>query len=281
MRINLVVVWWKERWGLQGPHFTTAAKSLFLHPARLLLAWANLSLTFLLCRNIWLPANMHPQEAWSNTWIPSSPKSHMELPHLRCILPSLCLLASRATQGKNSATDVTFHLQHSYSSHEWLFGAPLKETSQGWNCAKTHKGRLLLYYFYSIRFLATIACFWERIKRQSGTLLLTFCIFYFLKKHYFIFLRGTEDSSPSCNIVFVSFILQGSDRDLLHLLLFFVFHGGARSLAGFIVALFFLLTFSGETSGEKAMKMCESRNTMKGKGGGFIMTHEDSFPMGK
>lgn len=100
-----------------------------------------------------------------------------------------------------------------------------------------------------------------------------FCIFYFLKKHYFIFLRGTEDS--------VSFILQGSDRDLLHLLLFFVFHGGARSLAGFIVALFFLLTFSGETCGEKAMKMCESRNTMKGKGGGFIMTHEDSFPMGK
>lgn len=59
---------------------------------------------------------------------------------------------------------------------------------------------------------------------------------------YFIFFRGTEESSPSCTFVFVSFILQGSERDLLHLLLFFVFHGGARSLAGFIVALFSLLT---------------------------------------
>lgn len=81
--------------------------------------------------------------------------------------------------------------------------------------------------------------------------------------------------------MFVSFILQGSERDLLHLLLFFVFLGGARSLSGFIVALFFLLTFSGETSGKKGMKMCGSRNAMRGKGGGFITTHEDSFPMGK
>lgn len=28
------------------------------------------------------------------------------------------------------------------------------------------------------------------------------------------------------------------------------------------------------------MKMHGSRKAMKGKGGGFIITHEDSFPMG-
>jgi len=64
-------------------------------------------------------------------------------------------------------------------------------------------------------------------------------------------------------------------------LLFSVFHGGVRCLAGFVVALFFLLTFSGKTSREKAMKMCGSRKSREDKGDGFRTTHEDSFPMGK
>lgn len=97
----------------------------------------------------------------------------------------------------------------------------------------------------------------------------------------FIFLRETKESSPSRSFLFLSFILQGRERDLLYLLLFFGFCGGAESLASFIVALFFLLTFSRETSGERAMKMCESRYAMKDKGGSFMITHENSFPTGK
>ena len=186
-----MVVWWKGGWGLQRPHFTTAAKSLFLSGSSQAFTCVGKSqiLMFLLFRNLWLPINMHQPEAESNTWIPSSLKSHMKLRHLHWIFPSLCFLASSAIQGINSATDVIFHLQHSYSLHKCLLGAPLKETSQGWNCEKTHKGCLLPYYFYSLWFLAMIECFLESIKRQSRTLLLCFV--------YFILLRGTKESSPS------------------------------------------------------------------------------------
>lgn len=132
-------------------------------------------------------------------------------------------------QGINFGTDVIFYLQQSYSLHECLLRAPLKETSQGWNCAKAHNGCLLPYYFNFISFLATIACFWECIKWQNRTLLLKFCVFYFKK---------TEKRSPSCNFMFVSFILQGSERNLLHLLFFLVLMGKQTILLALLLLYF-------------------------------------------
>lgn len=123
------------------------------------------------------------------TWVHRRPEITPEFPpslnptwtfhFCAALFPSLCLLASSAMQGIKPAADVIFHLQHSCSLHKCLLGAPLKEPSQGWNCAKPLKGCLLPYYFYSIWFLATIACFWECTKWQSRTSFLMSCVFYF------------------------------------------------------------------------------------------------------
>lgn len=150
MRINLVV-WWKGRRGLQvhGCQPTCILRRPEItseFPLPLNPTW-----TFHLCTALFL---------------------------------SLCLLASSAMQGINCAADVIFYLQHSHSLHKCLLGASLKETSQGWNCAKTHKGCLLPYSFYSIWFLATIAWFWKCTKWQSRTSLLMSCVFYFLQRNW-------------------------------------------------------------------------------------------------
>lgn len=60
-----------------------------------------------------------------------------------------------------------------------------------------------------------------------------------------------------------------------------LFHGEARILVGFIIAVFFLLTFPVEASGKKAIKMSESKGGMKDKKSGVIIIHEDSFSMGR
>lgn len=138
MRINLVVVWWKGTRGLQ----VDGCQPTCIHRR---------------------PEITSEFPVLNPTWT-----SHI----CTALFPSLFLLASSAMQGINSAADVIFHLQHSYSLQDHLLGAPLKETSQGWNCARTHKDCLLPYYFYSIRFLATIAYFWEWTKWQSRTSLL-------------------------------------------------------------------------------------------------------------
>lgn len=119
----------------------------------------------------WLPANVHPQEAWNNTWIPCS-KSHLNLPHLHCTISFSVPPCQQCYAGYKlcSRCDIPSPaLLFLAGTSAW---GPPKETSQGWNCAKTRKGCLLPYYFYSIWFLATIACFWEWTKWQSRTSLL-------------------------------------------------------------------------------------------------------------